>query len=146
MRPQSFRSTFFIVFAIIGTLISVQAQANTVPRAPQIDARGYLLMDAASGNIIVEHNADQRLPPASLTKMMTAYIAEAELQKGNISEQDMAPISVQAWKMGGSRMFVREGTRVSVGELLRGTLSSPATMPAWPWRSLSQAQRMPSPT
>jgi len=122
MRPQSFRSTFFIVFAIIGTLISLQAQASTVPRAPQIDARGYLLMDAASGNIIVEHNADQRLPPASLTKMMTAYIAEAELQKGNISEQDMAPISVQAWKMGGSRMFVREGTRVSVGDLLRGII------------------------
>ena len=82
MRPQSFRSTFFIVFAIIGTLISVQTQASTVPRAPQIDARGYLLMDATSGQIIVEHNAEQRLPPASLTKMMTAYIAEAELQKG----------------------------------------------------------------
>ncbi|MCG8394948.1 MAG: D-alanyl-D-alanine carboxypeptidase [Pseudomonadales bacterium] len=93
-----------------------------VPRAPQIDARGYLLMDAASGQIIVEHNADQRLPPASLTKMMTAYIAEAELQKGNISEDDMAPISVKAWKMGGSRMFVREGTRVPVGELLRGII------------------------
>jgi len=122
MHPQSFRSILFIVFATIGSLIALQAQASSVPRPPQIDARGYLLMDAASGNIIVEHNADQRLPPASLTKMMTAYIAEAELQKGNISEQDMAPISVQAWKMGGSRMFVREGTRVSVGELLRGII------------------------
>jgi len=122
MRPQSFRSIFFIIVALLGTLMSLQAQASTVPRAPQVDARGYLLMDAASGNIIVEHNADQRLPPASLTKMMTAYIAEAELQKGNISEQDMAPISVQAWKMGGSRMFVREGTRVPVGDLLRGII------------------------
>ena len=79
-------------------------------------------MDAASGHIIVEHNAEQRLPPASLTKMMTAYIAEAELQKGNLSEDDMAPISVKAWKMGGSRMFVKEGTRVSVGELLKGII------------------------
>ncbi|MCK5887508.1 MAG: D-alanyl-D-alanine carboxypeptidase, partial [Alcanivorax sp.] len=83
MHPQSFRSILFIVFATIGSLIALQAQASSVPRPPQIDARGYLLMDAASGNIIVEHNADQRLPPASLTKMMTAYIAEAELQKGN---------------------------------------------------------------
>ena len=122
MHPQSFRFSLFAVFAVLGTLLSLQAQADMVPRAPQIDARGYLLMDAASGQIIVEHNADQRLPPASLTKMMTAYIAEAELQKGNISEDDMAPISVKAWKMGGSRMFVREGTRVPVGELLRGII------------------------
>lgn len=120
MRPQSIRSAFIVVFAFIGSLISLQASAGMVPRAPQIDARGYLLMDAASGRIIVEHNADQRLPPASLTKMMTAYIAESELQKGNLSEQDMAPVSVKAWRMGGSKMFIKEGTRVSVGDLLKG--------------------------
>ena len=96
MRPQCFRFTFFAFFALIGTALSLQVQAQMVPRAPQIEAKGYLLMDAASGQIIVEHNAEQRLPPASLTKMMTAYIAEEELQKGNISETDMAPISVQA--------------------------------------------------
>ena len=122
MRPQSFRFFFFVVLTFVGTTLSLQASASMVPRAPQIDARGYLLMDAASGHIIVEHNAEQRLPPASLTKMMTAYIAEAELQKGNLSEDDMAPISVKAWKMGGSRMFVKEGTRVSVGELLKGII------------------------
>ena len=122
MRPQSFRFFFFVVLTFMGTALSLQASASMVPRAPQIDARGYLLMDAASGHIIVEHNAEQRLPPASLTKMMTAYIAEAELQKGNLSEDDMAPISVKAWKMGGSRMFVKEGTRVSVGELLKGII------------------------
>ena len=122
MRPQSFRFFLFVVLTFVGTTLSLQASASMVPRAPQIDARGYLLMDAASGHIIVEHNAEQRLPPASLTKMMTAYIAEAELQKGNLSEDDMAPISVKAWKMGGSRMFVKEGTRVSVGELLKGII------------------------
>lgn len=122
MRPQSFRFFFFVVLTFMGTALSLQASASMVPRAPQIDARGYLLMDAASGHIIVEHNAEQRLPPASLTKMMTAYIAEAELQKGNLSEDDMAPISVKAWKMGGSRMFVKEGTRVSVGDLLKGII------------------------
>ena len=122
MRPQSFRFTVFALCALLGTALSLQAQAQMVPRAPQIEAKGYLLMDAASGQVIVEHNAEQRLPPASLTKMMTAYIVEEELQKGNISEKDMAPISVQAWQMGGSRMFVREGTRVPVGDLLRGII------------------------
>ena len=122
MRPQFFRFTVFALCALLGTALSLQAQAQMVPRAPQIEAKGYLLMDAASGQVIVEHNAEQRLPPASLTKMMTAYIAEEELQKGNISEKDMAPISVQAWQMGGSRMFVREGTRVPVGDLLRGII------------------------
>ncbi|MCK0153269.1 D-alanyl-D-alanine carboxypeptidase [Alcanivorax sp. S6407] len=122
MRSQSIRSSFFVLFAFIGSLMTVQASASMVPRAPQIDARGYLLMDAASGRIIVEHNAEQRLPPASLTKMMTAYIAEAELQKGNLSEDDMAPVSVKAWRMGGSKMFIKEGTRVSVGDLLKGII------------------------
>ncbi|KGD66294.1 D-alanyl-D-alanine-carboxypeptidase [Alcanivorax nanhaiticus] len=122
MRPQSLRSSFFVFFAFFGALITLQANASMVPRAPQIDARGYLLMDAASGHVIVEHNAEQRLPPASLTKMMTAYIAEAELQKGNLSEDDMAPVSVKAWRMGGSKMFIKEGTRVSVGDLLKGII------------------------
>ena len=122
MRSQSIRSSFFVLFALLGTFITLQATASMVPRAPQIDARGYLLMDAASGRIIVEHNAEQRLPPASLTKMMTAYIAEAELQKGNLSEDDMAPVSVKAWRMGGSKMFIKEGTRVSVGDLLKGII------------------------
>lgn len=122
MSPQSLRSTFFVFFSLFFSALAVQAQANMVPRAPQIDAKGYLLMDATSGQIIVDHNAHQRLAPASLTKMMTAYIAEEELQKGNISEDDMAPISVKAWKMGGSRMFLREGTRVPVGDLLKGII------------------------
>src|SRR5690606_9574380 len=77
-------------------------------------------MDATSGQIIIEHNAYERLPPASLTKMMTAYIAEAEISSGNISMKDKVRISVKAWQMGGSRMFVREGTEVSVEDLLRG--------------------------
>ncbi|MEE3319723.1 MAG: D-alanyl-D-alanine carboxypeptidase family protein [Pseudomonadota bacterium] len=122
MRSQSIRSSLFVLFAFFASLLSLQASASMVPRAPQIDARGYLLMDASSGHVIVEHNAEQRLPPASLTKMMTAYIAEAELQKGNLSEDDMAPVSVKAWRMGGSKMFIKEGTRVSVGDLLKGII------------------------
>nr|WP_080531848.1 D-alanyl-D-alanine carboxypeptidase family protein [Alloalcanivorax xenomutans] len=79
-------------------------------------------MDARSGHIIVQHNADQTMPPASLTKMMTAYIAEREIQSGNISLQDQAPVSVKAWRMGGSRTFLKEGTQVSIDDLLRGII------------------------
>ena len=121
MRPQSFRFFFFVVLTFMAPPCPCRPAPAWSPE-PADDACGYLPMDAASGHIIVEHNAEQRLPPASLTKMMTAYVAEAELQKGNLSEDDMALISVKAWKMGGSRMFVKEGTRVSVGDLLKGII------------------------
>lgn len=120
MNVHSFRSIVIALITLMATLLPWQAGADMVPRAPKINAESYLLMDAVSGQIMVKHNADKRLPPASLTKMMTAYIAEQELQKGNITSQDKAPVSVKAWKMGGSRMFLREGTRVSVGDLLKG--------------------------
>ncbi len=70
----------------------------------------------------MEENSHERLPPASLTKMMTAYIVERELDEGRIAMSDMVPISVNAWKTEGSRTFVREGTQVSVEDLLRGVI------------------------
>jgi len=93
-----------------------------VPKAPDLDASAYVLMDADSGRILVEHNADERLPPASLTKMMTSYIAVHELELGNVKEQTPVPISVKAWRKGGSKMFVREGTEVALIDLLRGII------------------------
>lgn len=97
-------------------------QQMIIPSPPQLAATGYVLMDADSGKVIVEHNADQRLPPASLTKMMTSYIVSDEIEKGRVSETDMVNISVNAWKMGGSKMFIREGTQVSVHDLLLGVI------------------------
>ncbi len=79
-------------------------------------------MDANSGEVLVEHDADQPLPPASLTKMMTAYLVEHEIDAGNISPDDMVNISENAWRTGGSRMFIREGTQVSVSDLLKGVV------------------------
>ena len=93
-----------------------------IPSAPRLASTGYLLIDARNGEVLVEHNADERLPPASLTKMMTAYIAERELAEGRASFEDMVPISVKAWKTGGSRTFVREGTEVRFEDLLRGII------------------------
>ncbi|MBZ9560343.1 MULTISPECIES: D-alanyl-D-alanine carboxypeptidase family protein [unclassified Modicisalibacter] len=93
-----------------------------IPSPPSLNASSWILLDANSGEVLVEHNADQRLPPASLTKMMTAYIVEKEINDGNIADDDMVTISEHAWRTGGSRMFVREGTQVSVNDLLHGVV------------------------
>lgn len=93
-----------------------------IPAPPQLAASAWILMDANTGKILVEHNIDEQLPPASLTKMMTSYIVASELSSGKVSEQDQVPISVTAWKMGGSKMFVREGTKVPLIDLLRGVV------------------------
>ena len=119
---------FWIALACV---LSLTARANVpltealgngppIPAAPQLQATGYLLIDATNGEILVEQNADQPLPPASLTKMMTAYIAEREIAEGRISFDDKVPVSIKAWKTGGSRMFIREGTEVRLEDLLRG--------------------------
>ncbi|MCD6055940.1 MAG: dacA [Gammaproteobacteria bacterium] len=93
-----------------------------VPAPPSVDAKSYLLMDANSGNIIAEKNADEPMPPASLTKIMTLYLAFHALQQGQMQLNSQIPISVAAWQMGGSKMFVKEGTEVSAEELLRGII------------------------
>ena len=76
---------------------------------PQLAATSYVLMDAASGQVLVESNGDQRLPPASLTKLMTAYIATLEINRGQIKESDMVRVSEKGWRKGGSKMFIEVG-------------------------------------
>jgi D-alanyl-D-alanine carboxypeptidase (penicillin-binding protein 5/6) len=93
-----------------------------IPSPPDLAASSWVLMDASTGQLLVNHNGDQRLPPASLTKMMTAYIVEQEIDGGSISDSDMVSISENAWRTGGSRMFIQEGTQVSVENLLRGVV------------------------
>jgi serine-type D-Ala-D-Ala carboxypeptidase (penicillin-binding protein 5/6) len=93
-----------------------------IPAAPQLAATGYILIDADTGDVLAENNADERLPPASLTKMMSSYLVVDEIERGRIAEGNLVNISVKAWKMGGSRMYVKEGTQVSVIDLLRGVI------------------------
>ena len=93
-----------------------------VPRAPDIAATAYILMDAKTGKVIVEQNADQQLPPASLTKIMTAYIAEVEIDNGNMSLDDEVHISEKAWRTQGSKMFVDLNSKVRVEDILRGII------------------------
>ncbi|MDM8348063.1 D-alanyl-D-alanine carboxypeptidase [Pseudomonas sp. sp1636] len=101
---------------------AVWASPMAIPAPPQLAAKSYVLMDAASGNVLVEENADERLPPASLTKLMTAYLATLDINRGQIKQTDMVRISEKAWRMGGSKMFVEVGKEVSVDDLLHGII------------------------
>lgn len=109
------------LFVTAGTA-SAQSQSVLIPSPPAIAGSSWVLMDPLSGRVIMENNSNERLPPASLTKMMTAYIVERELDEGRISMTDMVPISVKAWRTEGSRTFVQEGTTVSVENLLKGVI------------------------
>ncbi|MGE5320973.1 MAG: D-alanyl-D-alanine carboxypeptidase family protein [Hyphomicrobiaceae bacterium] len=96
--------------------------ASLIPPPPELAAKSWVLMDAASGNILVDHQGDLRLPPASLTKLMTAYIATLEIKRGQLHENDMVTISEKAWRTGGSKMFVKVGNQVSVNDLFHGII------------------------
>jgi D-alanyl-D-alanine carboxypeptidase (penicillin-binding protein 5/6) len=95
-----------------------------IPAPPSLAANAWILMDANTGKVLIENNADEQLPPASLTKIMTSYIVAKDLENGRINEDDEVPISVTAWKMGGSRMFIQEGTKVLLSDLLKGVIVS----------------------
>jgi D-alanyl-D-alanine carboxypeptidase (penicillin-binding protein 5/6) len=121
MNIFSFAPRVLASFLAFGVSMSWAAEP-IIPAAPQLAAKSYVLMDAASGQVLVEHNADERLPPASLTKLMTAYIATLELNRGQIREEDKVHVSEKAWRTGGSRMFIQVGTQVSVSDLLHGVI------------------------
>ena len=91
---------------------------QVIPRPPQINASSYILIDAATGTVLTEYNADSALPPASLTKIMTTYVADNEIAAGNISLNDEVFVSVKAWQAEGSKMFIQEGTKVRLEDIM----------------------------
>ena len=126
---------FTLVFLVAGLLSSVcnadpvipitaptAVQPTLTPIAPSVNAKAYLLMDAYSGKILANKNIDERVAPASLTKMMTSYIVSMALKQGHIHLTDLATISEAAWKTGGSKMFVKVGDKVSVQDLMQGMI------------------------
>jgi D-alanyl-D-alanine carboxypeptidase (penicillin-binding protein 5/6) len=117
---MTFRNILHGLVLLLGTTTAVVAA--TVPPPPQLAAKSWVLMDSASGSVLVDHQGSQRLPPASLTKLMTAHVAALELQRGRIKEDDLVNISEKAWRMGGSKMFVMVGNQVAVSDLLRGII------------------------
>jgi len=97
------------------------------PQPPEIEATAYILVDYDTGDVLAEKDADARVPPASLTKIMTSYITAREIESGRIHLSDDVPISVNAWKHAApeeqqSAMFIREGTTVKLEDLLRGVI------------------------
>lgn len=113
----------FIFFAIqILFAHALFAGAVIAPAPPEINASSYLVMDYHSGRVLSSKNIDERLPPASLTKIMTAYVAASELEAGHINLDDKVVVSEKAWKMPGSRMFIEVNKEVAVRDLLNGII------------------------
>jgi len=96
--------------------------ASISPGAPVLNASGYFLQDVNSGKILASQNADVRMAPASLTKLMTLYLAFEALQANRIHMNDKVTISADAWKTGGSRMFVKAGDQVALSDLIQGVI------------------------
>lgn len=101
---------------------SPQSSPLTIPSPPSLNAKAYILIDVDSGKIIAEKNSETRLPPASLTKLMTLYVTSNALAHQQVKLDDKVRISKRAWKTGGSRMFVKEGELVSIENLLKGII------------------------
>ncbi|MBV9575115.1 MAG: D-alanyl-D-alanine carboxypeptidase [Gammaproteobacteria bacterium] len=131
MRSKLSLSTILIFNLLLSSLtwanpiipVPTQPEQPTfMPSSPNLDATGYILMDATSGKILAEKDADKRMPPASLTKLMSMYIISNALKTGQIHLSDTARISTKAWKTEGSRMFVKVDSEVPVKELLQGVI------------------------
>ncbi|ANU38771.1 D-alanyl-D-alanine carboxypeptidase family protein [Vibrio scophthalmi] len=121
MNKKRFIKTVCIT-ATLGSTAAIAAPSIT-PDAPALGAKGYILMDYNTGQVLVEKNAHQTLNPASLTKLMTAYVAGQEVNFGNVSLDDQVTISKKAWAKNfpdSSKMFIEVGTEVSLMDLYRG--------------------------
>ena len=107
-----------LTLAFFCCVVATSALAQSFETA----ARAAILIDHRSGDVLFEKNPDQAIPPASMSKLMTALVAFEELEAGNLSLEQMIPVSERAWRMGGSRMFIEVGNRVSVHDLLQGII------------------------
>ena len=117
--------TRFLRITFIGFLMGLtglfQAQAQ-VPQPPEIAARAYLLVDLTAQQVLTELDADKPIEPASLTKLMTAYIVFDALKSKKIALQQTLGVSERAWKMPGSRMFIDPKMKVPVEDLIKGMI------------------------
>ena len=113
---------FTLNILIIGLLPiqSLFSEESFIPEPPSINAQYYLLKDAVSGRILAEQGADERIEPASITKVMTGYVVADQIDKGFISVDEEVLISENCWRRGGSKVFIKEGSRVLVSDLIKG--------------------------
>ena len=117
------------LFSLLVVLVTGSASAAIVPAPPQVAAEAYLLIDADTGTVLAEGNADDPRPPASLVKMMTAYVLAGEIESGRVSADDMVTVSRNAWSQnpvfnGSSLMWIEPGKDVSISDLEHGIIIS----------------------
>ena len=111
----------FLLFLSIFSLSSlIYSEESFIPKPPSLNASNYILIDSVSGRILAENGADERIEPASITKIMTGYVAADQISKGFVNLDDEVLISENCWRKGGSKMFIREGTRVLLSDLMKG--------------------------
>ncbi len=122
--------------AILASVISTDGA-----RAIETDAKQAIVVEFETGTVLYRKDADSIMYPASMTKMMTAYLLFERLKNGSLSLEDTFRVSEAAWRKGGSKMFVKVGDRVSVEDLIRGIVCSPATTRRSSWRKASAAAR-----
>jgi len=115
-KPLNFIKVITLSFVSLSTL----AEESFIPDPPSVNATNYILMDSISGRILAEKGADERIEPASITKIMTGYVAADQADKGFVSLSDEVLISENCWRKQGSKMFIREGTRVLLSDLMKG--------------------------
>ena len=113
------RPILLLFLAVVSPLF---AQTPELPRAPAIAARAYLLLDFNSEQALVSHNPQERVEPASLTKLMTAYVTFTALRQKRIRLDQAVAVSEYAWRAEGSRMFIEPRKPVTVDELIRGMI------------------------
>jgi len=111
----------FVSFAIAAASLA-QSANSSVPPAPAVAAKSYLLFDFHSRQALAGHHPDERVEPASLTKLMTAYLTFAAIKQKSIQPTQTVPVSERAWKTAGSRMFIEPRKPVTVDELMRGMI------------------------
>jgi len=119
---MNYKPLFSFLLPILLLTSSLLYAATPVPGPPSVGAKGYLVEDFHSGQTIAEKNADQQLEPASITKLMSAYVVFNEIRNGTLTLEDKVRISKKAWRTEGSRMFVEVNTQVSVADLIRGMI------------------------
>ena len=98
------------------------AAAKPIPNPPTLNASSFYLVDFDSGRVLAEKDSDKHIEPASITKLMTAYLVDKAIADGDVALDEMVTISEKAWRMKGSKMFVEVGKQVSVDELLKGLI------------------------
>lgn len=116
------RIKFTVLFNSLLLILPVFALAAQVAPPPNLAVKAYLLQDFNSGNIIASSKKDDRIEPASLTKIMTAYLSFDAIQHGHLKLDQTLPVSEKAWKVEGSKMFIDPKVAVTVDELLHGMI------------------------